>query len=427
MGLKVMENTEATAKLVSIIIPVYNSENYLGYCLNSITSQTYQQLEIILINDGSSDHSLDICQNYALIDNRISVITIMNGGVSNARNVGLSVAKGHYIQFVDSDDVIKNDMVENLVQLMDMYETDAVVCGFEMVTVDQNISERKTVTFSANIMGTECVLTRKMFFEHMAFILWRTVYLESSCNKMFKREIIEKNNIQFPGKISLGEDFCFNMEYFDHMKGSIVFTNARYYYYLQVKQEALTKKYRADLFENQMFLIKKFQQLLEKNITISNGEETELAEYTVSKMMQSLYALTDKKCELSIFEKKKEIAKIINDNYVRQAYEKAHYINPKHEWIRECMDFSDVQKIYDFLFSEQPSQPDSEEPIVQPAYRKPWWLKQLLIEFCDIILKVYHIKTVELIRNSLKVRSIKKTFIKCILKLIGESQTYDKI
>ena len=102
MELTAMENTEKNEKLVSIIIPVYNAEKYLGYCLNSVTSQTYRNLEIILINDGSSDCSLEICENYAAIDERISVISIKNSGVSTARNTGLDSAAGQYIQFVDS-------------------------------------------------------------------------------------------------------------------------------------------------------------------------------------------------------------------------------------------------------------------------------------------------------------------------------------
>lgn len=420
-----MENTEKNEKLVSIIIPVYNAEKYLGYCLNSVTSQTYRNLEIILINDGSSDRSLEICENYAAIDERISVISIKNGGVSNARNMGLDSASGQYIQFVDSDDVIRRDMVENLVRLMETYETDVAVCGFEMVTLGNSASERECTVFTSSIMGSECVLTQDMFFEKMAFILWRTTYLESSCNKIFRREIIEENRLRFPQEISLGEDFCFNMEYFEHIRG-ITFTNVRYYYYLQVKQEALTKRYRADLFENQMFLIQKFHRLLTGYLTMSADEEKELAEYTVAKMMQSLYGLTNQECRLNVWEKKKEIAKIINNDYIRQAYKKAEYIEPRFEWIRECMEFSDVQKIYDFLFCKDVP-PETEEPAAQPAFRKPWWLKQLLIDFCDVILKVHNFQTIELIRNSLKVRSIKKTVKKCFLKLIGKSEAYDKI
>lgn len=132
-----MENTDTVKNLVSIIIPVYNTEAYLGYCLNSVVSQTYRQTEVILVNDGSTDDSLTICHNYANIDNRISIISIENSGVSNARNVGLEAAKGEFVQFVDSDDVMRTDMVERFVLYMEVYQVDMAICGFKMITLDE--------------------------------------------------------------------------------------------------------------------------------------------------------------------------------------------------------------------------------------------------------------------------------------------------
>ena len=451
MGLRNMGNTEIIEKMVSIIIPVYNAEEYLGYCLNSVVSQTYQHIEIILVNDGSTDNSLTICKNYAEIDNRVSVLTIENAGVSNARNVGLDAAKGEYVQFVDSDDIIRSDMVKNFVQFMETYQMDLVVCGFDMITLGQDINDRQTISFSSNIMGTECVLTKEMFFKRMAFILWRTTTLECSWNKIFRRKIIEDHHIRFPQNISLGEDFCFNMDYFRYLNG-VVFTNEKYYYYMQSNQGALTRKYRRDLFENQMDLIHRFSNLLEDYIEISQDEQKELAEYIVSKMMVSLYNLTSEKCELSDLEKKGEIAKIVNNDHVREAFKRAEYMEPRYEWIRECMEFSDIQKIYDFLFPVMIPQLDiipeeqceteelvdqSENEIHTPeqqtsqemgrSYRKPWWLKQILINICNAILKIHHIKFIEMIRNSLEIRSIKKTAVKCLLKLVGKSQGYDEV
>ena len=116
-------------KIVSIIIPVYNAEKYLGYCLNSIVSQTYKNLEIILVNDGSTDDSLKICNNYAFFDSRVRVINIANRGVSNARNVGLKAATGEYIEFADADDVLNPQMVATLVDKMDTYQSDIIICG----------------------------------------------------------------------------------------------------------------------------------------------------------------------------------------------------------------------------------------------------------------------------------------------------------
>ena len=407
-----MANTDIVKNLVSIIIPVYNTEEYLGYCLNSVVSQTYRQIEIILVNDGSTDNSLRICQNYAKIDNRVSVISISNSGVSNARNVGLDAAKGEYIQFVDSDDTIRSDMVECFVQLMETYQSDMAVCGIEMITLGEDINSMKRDILSSDIMGVECVLSKEMFFKRMGFILRRTSTLENVTNKMFQRSIITNNHIKFLKEISLGEDFCFNMDCFQHIRG-VVFTNERYHYYLQQNKESLTRKYRVDLFDNQMFLIKRFHNLICNFVQISSDEEKEIAEYTMSKMMQSLYNLTNEECRLSIPEKKKEIARIINDDYVREAYGKAEYLEPRYMWIREFMEFSDVQRIYEHLFNVKE--------------QKPSLLKQKLINICDAILRRHYVKSIEMIRDSLKIRSIRKTLIKCFLKLIGKSKGYDEV
>lgn len=123
---------------VSIIVPVYNAEQYLGYTITSILKQTYKNIEIILVNDGSKDDSLIICQNYAAIDDRVKVLDVPNGGVSNARNCGIESATGEYIQFVDSDDVITENMTERLVDTMHIYEADMVVCGMRYMVLEGN-------------------------------------------------------------------------------------------------------------------------------------------------------------------------------------------------------------------------------------------------------------------------------------------------
>lgn len=413
-----MESIRGKEKLVSIIIPVYNAGAYLGYCLNSVISQTHSNIEIILVNDGSTDNSYEICQNYAAIDGRIVGIDIENSGVSDARNVGLKEAKGEYVLFVDADDVIKSDMVEALVKRMETYQKDIVFCGFDMVTLENN-EVLENVPISSAILGSECVLNRDVFFAKLAFILWKTSLLECVCGKLMRMDVIRNNHIMFPPDLSFGEDFCFNMEYFRHINGA-VFVSSRYYYYLQRDNDSLTKKYREDLFENQMYLIRKFRSLIEENVKISKSEQTALSEYTVAHMMHVLYALTGNRCPLNTTEKKREIARIINDKSVRNAYQHTKYIEPRYEWIRECMEYSDIQKIYDILFNRGDCGRD------EAGGKKIWWLRRFLIKGCEFILKIHYFKSVELIMNSLKRRSIRKTIIKGMLKIIGKSKGYDE-
>ena len=119
--------------LVSIIIPIYNVENYLEQCIISVVHQTYKNLEIILVNDGSPDNSGKICDDFALMDKRIKVIHKMNGGLSSARNAGIDIAKGEYLGFVDSDDTIEPFMYEKLMTAIKRDGIDLAVCAINYV------------------------------------------------------------------------------------------------------------------------------------------------------------------------------------------------------------------------------------------------------------------------------------------------------
>lgn len=121
--------TNDSSPLISIIVPVYNVEPYVSKCLESILRQTYQNIEIIIIDDGSTDGGSDICDAYAHKDKRIKVIHQSNEGVSGARNVGLRIAKGEFIGFVDSDDWIEADMYEYLLQNIQQQDADIAICG----------------------------------------------------------------------------------------------------------------------------------------------------------------------------------------------------------------------------------------------------------------------------------------------------------
>ena len=124
-------------KLVSVIIPAYNIEDYIGRCLDSIISQTYKNLEIIVVDDGSKDHTGEILDNYAKKDRRIKVIHKENGGVSSARNKGIEVAEGDYIGFIDGDDLIEPGMYKTLVDLLEEENADIAHCGYQMVFPDR--------------------------------------------------------------------------------------------------------------------------------------------------------------------------------------------------------------------------------------------------------------------------------------------------
>ena len=119
--------------LVSIILPVYNAQNHLARCVGSICAQTYQNIEIIILNDGSKDQSLPVCEEFRQKDSRIVLVDKANSGVSDTRNLGLKLAGGKYIQFVDSDDYLDPDFTEHLVTAAEENEADLVIAPYKMV------------------------------------------------------------------------------------------------------------------------------------------------------------------------------------------------------------------------------------------------------------------------------------------------------
>jgi len=205
-----MKDTNA---LISVIIPVYNVEQYLRQCIDSVINQTYKNLEIILIDDASTDNCGKICDEYALKNNRIIVIHKQNEGVSSARNVGLKIAKGDYIGFVDSDDYIEPDMYEELYNTAMKTNTKLVVCNY--LRGNQN----------------NWIVNGDFPNKHILTIPETYSYLykcENVYTKLFNKDIIK--NIFFDENIAFGEDRLFYMEAYKRVDKVGCLPSAKYYY-----------------------------------------------------------------------------------------------------------------------------------------------------------------------------------------------------
>ncbi len=216
-------------ELISIIIPVYNVENYLDRCLETVVSQTYKNLEIILVNDGSTDSSGKICDKWALKDNRIVVIHKINGGLSDARNVGMDHATGEYIGFVDSDDWINKQMYEILYDLLkNNPDCQIAECGFKYLDKKENIKD------------TEVYLGyRKMDRKDMFDYFFRVNGEKSNTavwKYLIKREIAQ--NLKFKGRIN--EDVLYSFDLFCNANNMISTSRKLYYYFKNDK--GLTRK-----------------------------------------------------------------------------------------------------------------------------------------------------------------------------------------
>lgn len=200
---------------VSIIVPVYNAAKYLHKCINSVQNQTFTDWELLLIDDGSTDESLAICQSYACKDGRISVFAKKNGGVSSARNVGIQNATCDSILFLDSDDTLPAN------SLMDLYNTDRAD-----LIIGSVVSEERTIAFPVTpqlYQGQQLADLLDLYLnDHMLF--------KSVWAKLYKSDIIKKYNIKFNTSLCLGEDTVFLTEYLMHIDNLLIVFNTCYNY-----------------------------------------------------------------------------------------------------------------------------------------------------------------------------------------------------
>ncbi|MBQ2687756.1 MAG: glycosyltransferase family 2 protein [Clostridia bacterium] len=207
---------EKTGK-ISIVVPIYNAEKTLERCVSSLINQTYENIEIILVNDGSKDNSLDLCKKFEAQDSRIVVIDKPNGGVSSARNAGLDIATGEFVMFCDSDDWAAEDWCK---ELFDAYKPNGLVmCGF-FTEGQQNYLPYET---KAN---DNCQKYSRNEFTSL------TLYgFKSPWSKIYSRHIIEANDLRFNKKFSNGEDYLFNICYLSSIDGDIYFLDKCLYHY----------------------------------------------------------------------------------------------------------------------------------------------------------------------------------------------------
>lgn len=222
---------------VSVIVPVYKVEQTLSRCVDSILDQTFQDFELILIDDGSPDNCGSICDVYATQDNRVKVIHKENGGVSTARNFGISVSRGDFLCFIDSDDDVDSSFLSSMIRLYEK-DVDLVVCGYNWVKDDNIINYIK---FSENKYDFLC---RDDIFE-----LKEKIMISAPWCKLFKADIIKKNNILFDETLSLGEDIVFNFSYLN-FANDITIVNECLYNYRVDNEASLLRKYRKDLLDN---------------------------------------------------------------------------------------------------------------------------------------------------------------------------------
>ena len=246
---------------VSIVIPIYKAEKYLRTCIDSVLGQTYKDLEVILVDDASPDRCGEICEEYAKKDSRVRVIHKENEGVSKARNAGLAIASGDYVQFVDSDDYLAEDMTQKLVEQMEQQKVDLVLCGF--FEKNLNFERVSKAEEQPGVYTKEQILMnimRNPYSFHYG-VLW---------NKLFKRELLGK--LLFSSDMDFGEDFIFNLHYLAQTEKIAVIAEPLYYYiryntdslmYLQATGKQEISKYLRYL-EKRLLIFHKYRDFYQE-------------------------------------------------------------------------------------------------------------------------------------------------------------------
>ena len=248
--------------LVSIILPVYNAQNHLARCVGSICAQTYRNLEIIILNDGSKDQSLPVCEEFRAKDSRILLVDKENSGVSDTRNLGLKLACGKYVQFVDSDDYLDPDFTEHLVTAAEENEADLVIAPYKMVIPDElgvmSVARPPEVReygfLPAGVYDKDTFALRLMDKPASYFysVLW---------NKLYRRDILTGNDIQFVSEMRWAEDLVFNLRYIQYAERFVSIAQAGYSYVQNPQSICHTQVNAATVVQNKLQVFRYYKDL----------------------------------------------------------------------------------------------------------------------------------------------------------------------
>lgn len=288
---------------VSIIMPVYKVEEYVGKAIESIQAQTLKEWEFLIVDDGTPDRSGEICDEYAATDERIQVIHKENGGAPSARNMAIEIAKGEYLYFLDSDDWAEPTMLEDMYNLAKRDNAQLVVAGFYIDTYignDNYLTDNYTVD--------DAVYPDKEGFRRSAYKLFDKNLLYTPWNKLYESKYIMQNNLKFP--TTFWDDFPFNVSIVRNVE-RVTVTSRQYYHFLRARTESETAAYRPGMYEKReeehgwmMDLYKEWH--------VGDSASTEMiARRYIERFVGCIENITNPKCDMTTKEKKREIKKML--------------------------------------------------------------------------------------------------------------------
>ncbi len=308
---------------ISIIMPVYKVEDYVGKAIESIQAQTFTDWEFLIVDDGTPDRSGEICDEYAKNDSRIQVFHTENGGAPTARNIAIEKAKGKYFYFLDSDDWAEPTMLEDMYNLAERDNAQLVVAGYFIDTYYSDTEYR-----TDNLLVDDIVYTNSSDFRKDAHRLFDKNLLYTPWNKLFRADYILKNNIRF--KKTLWDDFPFNLDVLRDIERVSV-TSKQYYHFMRKRAESETAAYRPNMYEKRE---EEHGWMLDtyKHWGVDSPEVKEfLARRYIERFIGCVENLTNPKCTLSTKEKRAKIKQMLNNG---TTYNAARTAKPRSKYMK---------------------------------------------------------------------------------------------
>ncbi len=296
---------------VSIIMPVYGVEKFVGKAIESIQQQTFTDYEFLIVDDGTKDRSGEICDEYAAKDNRIRVFHKENGGAPSARNLAIDEAKGRYFYFMDSDDWAEPTMLEDMVRLADTHQAQLVVTGY---FIDTYYTDTAYVT--QEVAQPSQVFATQQEFRENAYRLFDHNLLYTPWNKLYDGDYIREHNLKFPQ--TFWDDFPFNLSVVRDVE-RVVISDNKYYHFVRARAESETAKYRPDMYdkreEEHGWMVELYRYW---GIDDEPSREF-IARRYIERLVGCVENLTNPACTLSKKEKQTEIARIISTDHAQAA------------------------------------------------------------------------------------------------------------
>lgn len=292
---------------ISVIIPVYNAEKYLDQCIQSVLNQSFTDFELLLINDGSKDRSGEICDTYAKKDQRIKVFHQENKGVSAARNVGLEHAKGEWITFVDSDDIIINSYLESFIS--NIGDNDVLFQGIKKKLSKDKMIKQRAIDLEIPIDNNKSLLK---VIDNLELI-----YCGYSFAIMFKTSIIKSNNILFDEDVKKAEDLIFVLQYLLNIKNFKSISNANYEYDFSIT-DSLSKRIESE--KSYLKLIRYINQILYRDLNLENNKYPKISEAVIYNFLSGLRNIFKNKTSIKA---KVEFMKSIDNEIYQNVFSKS--------------------------------------------------------------------------------------------------------